>query len=331
MSTIIQKQPTIHRLFSKLIANQKLGHAYLFEGLSGVGKKEMARWVAQALFCPHYAANQQPCGECYQCTRIASKQHPDVVEIIPEGLSIKVAQIRQLKEEFTKSGVESKRKLFIVEDVEKMTPNAANSLLKFLEEPEGETTAFLLTTAKQRLLPTILSRCQVVHFPTRPVAERVEELTNHGLSLPQASLLARLTHDMDQAIAMAEEEMIQELVEVVWKWFTLLAKKDDQAFVFVHTHLISLAKDRSVQHQILDILLLIYRDMLTLYYKETEELAFIHQKETLQKAATHFSSKRLAQALDELLAAKKKLDSNVAAQGVFENISIKLTTDLTLI
>lgn len=325
MSTITEKQPTIHRLFSKLIENNKMGHAYLFEGVSGSGKKEMALWVAKSLFCPNYEEQQAPCGECYQCTRIDSHQHPDVVEITPDGLSIKVAQVRQLKEEFTKSGVESKRKLFIVKDIEKMTPNAANSLLKFLEEPDGDITALLLTTAKQRLLPTILSRCQVVHFPVRPIEDRVQELVERGLYTSQASLLARLTHDADVAMEMAEEESIQELIEAVWKWFKWLSKKDEQAFVFVQTDLMKVAKDRGTQHRVLDLLIILYRDVLTLYYKETEQLAFVKQKDTLKQVAQHTSSKQLAYALDVFLSSKKKLDSNVAAQGIFEDISLQIT------
>lgn len=326
MSTITQKQPTIHRLFSKLIDKQTIGHAYLFEGVSGSGKKEMALWLAKALFCPHYQESNRPCDECHQCTRIDSHQHPDVVEIAPDGLSIKVAQVRQLKEEFTKSGVESKRKIFIVEDVEKMTPNAANSLLKFLEEPEGEVTALLLTSAKQRLLPTILSRCQVVHFPTRPVTERVEELTNRGLPHAQAALLARLTHDADQAMEMAEEETTQEFIETAWKWFKLLAKKDEQAFVFVQTNLMQVTKDRDMQQRLLDIMIVIYRDLLILYYRETAEVAFVKQKESLVQIATHSSSKQLARALEILLDGKRKLESNVAAQGIFEDIAMQIVS-----
>lgn len=324
MSTIIERQPTIYRLFSKLIEKQMMQHAYLFEGVSGAGKKEMALWAAKALFCPHYAEMQEPCGECFQCSRIDMHQHPDVVEIAPDGLSIKVAQVRQLKEEFSKSGVESKRKVFIIEDVEKMTPNAANSLLKFLEEPDGDVTAFLLTTAKQRLLPTILSRCQVVHFPVRPVEERIEELVARDLSETQAALFARLTHDADAAAEMAEEETMQTLVQAVWRWFAFLSKKEEQAFVFVQTDVIRAAKERSLQHRALDLLIILYRDLLALYYQETDELAFIKQKNELAKITQRMSSKQIVDILEIILNGKKKLDSNVAAQGIFEDIAMQI-------
>lgn len=324
MSTIIEKQPTIYRLFSKLIAKQTIQHAYLFEGVSGSGKKEMALWVAKALFCPNFKEQNKPCDECHQCRRIETHQHPDVIEIKPDGLSIKIEQIRQLKEEFTKSGVESRRKFLLVEDSEKMTPHAANGLLKFLEEPDGEITVLLMTTAKQRLLPTILSRCQVIHFPVRPLEDRIEELVRRGIPESRATVLTRLTHDADKAVSMSEEEAFQDLVDILLRWFKLLSKKDEQAFVFVQTDLMSIARDREWQHRILDLLIILYRDILALYYQEDAGLAFSNQRNVLMQASTTLSSYQIASTLEIVLNGKRKLDSNVAAQGIFEDIAIQI-------
>lgn len=324
MSTITEKQSDIHQLFSKLIQNQTMQHAYLFEGVAGAGKNEMALWVAKALFCPNYFEQNRPCESCHQCQRIDTHQHPDVIEIKPDGLSIKVAQVRELKEEFSKSGVESKRKLFIIEDVEKMTQNAANSLLKFLEEPDGETTALLLTTAKQRLLPTILSRCQIVHFPVRPLEERIKELEERGLTLSQASLTARVTHDADKAIELANGEEFQNIVKTLWNWFKLLAKKDEQAFVFVQTDLMNAVKDRESYHLVLDLLIVVYRDLLNLTYSDNVTLAFLNHESSMKQLADQLSSRQLIAVLEQLLEAKKKLNSNVAAQGIFEDVALQM-------
>jgi len=323
MTTLQTKQPDIFRLFSKLLRNKKLQHAYLLEGLKGTGKKDMALWVAESLFCVNVEDGEEPCGECYQCQRIESHQHPDTIEIIPEGLSIKIDQVRELKKEFSKSGMESKQKVIIIEDAEKMTANAANGLLKFLEEPEGDVTIFLLTSAKQNLLPTIVSRCQVVQFKTQTLDLRLEELEARGISSDQAGLLSKLTQSNMEAERLIEETNLKELTEVIWKWFKFMMKNDGQAFVFVGTTVMPQVSNREEQHLVLDLLLFIYQDLLTLFYKK-EGIAFVKYQSELNEYAVQLSSKKIAESLLVILEGKKKLNSNVAAQGVFEDLTLQL-------
>ena len=161
--SITERQPFLTKYFAKLIRENKLVHAYLLSGAEGTGKIELAPWIAKGIFCLN-SQNGVPCLKCSECNRIENNNHPDVVTIMPDGLSIKVEQIRYLKSEFNKSGVESDRKVFIIQDAQKMSIGAANSLLKFLEEPSGNITAFLLTSEPQKLLPTIISRCQEVEM-----------------------------------------------------------------------------------------------------------------------------------------------------------------------
>ena len=115
--TAIQPQLTQH--FAKLIKQNRLAHAYLLSGASGTGKLSLAVWIAQVIFCDHRNSDGSPCLKCSECRRIAENEHPDVVRIVPEGRSIKVDQVRYLKSEFSKSGLEGNRKVFIIKDVEK--------------------------------------------------------------------------------------------------------------------------------------------------------------------------------------------------------------------
>src|SRR5690606_15750287 len=111
------------------------------------------------------------CNECSDCRRIASRNHPDVHFFLPDGKSIKIDQIRKLRKEFSYRGSESNQKLYIIEHAERMTQNAANSLLKFLEEPNQHETALLLTEQMQQMLPTIISRCQTISFNPLPTSD----------------------------------------------------------------------------------------------------------------------------------------------------------------
>ena len=317
-------QPQLFNQFQHTLKQHKLVHAYLFEGPAGTGKKEMALCLATAFLCEDKQDNQ-PCGECRNCKRIFNHQHPDVIEVTPDGLSIKVDQVRNLKAEFGKSGVESERKVFIIEDAEKMTTGAANSLLKFLEEPDGKTTAFLLSTAKQRLLPTILSRCQLVHFPSLPKPILIRELEKKGISSNQAALLSHLTNDSSKAVLLDEDEWFASAHDLIWKWFRWLGNKDMQAFIFVQTDIMQHFKERQHYQMALELLLLLYRDALNLFYSpKSGEIAFQRHKKELQQFTANHTPSQVTSAIEQILASQKKLESNVNAQGIFEELAIQL-------
>src|SRR5699024_792781 len=173
---------------------------------------------------------------------------------------IKVEQVRDLKAEFSKSGVEGQQKVFIIEDAEKMTVGAANSLLKFLEEPNGKAIAFLLTTAKQRILPTILSRCQLIHFQPLSKKKLLAELENKELPASQSALLVHLTNSLDTAVKMSQDEWFNEARQIIWKWFVLISRNEAQSFVFVQTDIMPHFKEREQYLLAIDLLLLAYRD-----------------------------------------------------------------------
>ncbi|MER2063858.1 MAG: DNA polymerase III subunit delta' [Alkalibacterium sp.] len=322
MSTTTIKQPSIQRLFLQLIEKNNMQHAYLFEGKTGTGKKETALWIAQSLFCQNFS--EGPCGECHTCQRIASHQHPDVIELEPEGLSIKIGQVRELKQEFTRSGMEGRKKLVMVKDVEKMTTQAANSLLKFLEEPDGDIVVILMTTAKHRLLPTILSRVQLIHFPQLSKDQRMLALEEAGLSRERASVLSQLTSDTEQAIELSENENLTALIDAVWKWYLTVSKKDDQAFIFIHTDIMPLVKEKAEYHRVMDLLLVILQDILNTQLSKDYTAGYMKYQTKIQEEADRLSASTLADLMEIVLTGKKYLDSNVAAQGVFEKTAIEM-------
>ncbi|MGB3161698.1 DNA polymerase III subunit delta' [Carnobacterium sp.] len=316
-------QPIIYKQLEKTMKKNQLTHAYLFEGVSGTGKKDMALWVAASLFCQKPIDNL-PCKECTSCSRVLKQVHPDVIEIAPDGLSIKVEQVRQLKAEFSKSGVEGQQKVFIIEDAEKMTAGAANSLLKFLEEPNGKAIAFLLTTAKQRLLPTILSRCQLIHFRNLSKQRLLDELEKKELSNQQSALLIHLTNSLETAILMSQDEWFIEASKIGYKWFIQIVNKKAESFIFVQTDVMPHFKERDHYLLAIDLLLLAYRDVLKTHYKVVDQLAYPQHSEQIGNIAEQFSGEKLSYSIEILLQSRKKLESNVNAQGVFEQLTLLL-------
>ncbi|MCZ2491749.1 DNA polymerase III subunit delta' [Dellaglioa carnosa] len=321
--TIQELQPALVGHFKKLTTMNQLAHAYLFAGQEGVGKIELAQWVAMRLFCTA-DEDQKPCGICAECRRILSGNHPDVVVVKPDGQSIKVDQIRFLKSEFSKSGVEGNQKVFIIEKAESMTASAANSLLKFLEEPVGTVTAFLLTENKNQILPTIQSRCQLVNFATLSQDKLIQSLMNKGVLKDQANLLVHVTESISRAEELSQDENFIEMTKQVWNWFNKLLKNDAESFILVQTKLVPLVKEKGQQLLMADLITLLARDCLLVRYNRQEQISFSDRLTEIDKAIQLISDEKLVEILDNCLQIKNLLQMNIAFQSVLESTTLKL-------
>ena len=178
-------------------------HAFLFVGSEGIGKGLLGKAFIQAWLCEHTTSEKLArCKICHNCKRIANTSHPDFIEIIEESATIKIDTIRELQKRLAFPPFESARRFVMIHDIHKMQDAAANCLLKTLEEPEEHTTFILITSQIQRLLPTIISRCQVVRFAPFSVDEISHYLIEHGVSPEISGQLATLS---DGSLSMAQE------------------------------------------------------------------------------------------------------------------------------
>jgi DNA polymerase-3 subunit delta' len=218
-------------LLNNSIARQRVFHAYLFAGPSHVGKRTLAVNLAQALNCED---QDVPCGRCVPCSKIRDGVHPDVrmvdgryqARVLEEPLAqqrvLRIDTIRAMEREVSLKPFEGRRKVFIICDAETMTTEAANCLLKTLEEPPPHVVLVLTALDKRLLLPTIVSRCQV--FGLRPVSTELIERrlqTECGLDEERARILARLsggrigwaiTAARDGAVLQKREETLKQLL-----------------------------------------------------------------------------------------------------------------------
>lgn len=149
-------------VWESLTARTRQPHAFLFGGAQGVGKRLFAEAFADWLLCLQ-ADNEASCGQCRSCQLRLAGNHPDrlVVEPEEEGKAIRIDAIRQLADFMGQTAQQGGRKVVILHPAEAMNPNAANALLKSLEEPSAETYLLLVSDQPSRLLPTIRSRCQI--------------------------------------------------------------------------------------------------------------------------------------------------------------------------
>jgi DNA polymerase-3 subunit delta' len=182
----------IKSLLKRAIAEGRLGQGLIMAGPRGVGKRLFAIALAQALNCEHLTSGDA-CGACVPCQKIATGEHPDVQTVQPDGHFIKINQMRQLRRESQYKTFEGRRRVLIVDEAEKMRQEAANSILKTLEEPPDDSLIILITSKPYALLDTVRSRCQMLNFaPLQPAEIESHLAANCRRPLEEIRLLARL-------------------------------------------------------------------------------------------------------------------------------------------
>ncbi len=317
-------QPTVLKMLKNSIMKDRLAHAYLFEGMRGTGKKEVSLLLAKSLFCTQPLGSYIPCNSCHNCKRIDNGNHPDLHMIEPDGLSIKKQQIQDLQEEFSKKGVESKRKVYIIVHADRMTANAANSLLKFLEEPSSETTAILLTEQVQQILPTILSRCQIVTFKPLSSDILIQKLVENGVNEKKAPVIAQLTNNLDEGLNLSHDEWFAQAQKIVLKLYEAMRKGSLEALVSLQGDWFFHFKEKNQVDQGLDLLLLILKDLLYIQLGKGHRVVHLEESQRLEQLALQTSAIRLANQMSAVLDAKRKLHANMNPQLLMEQLVLEL-------
>lgn len=220
-ATLKKAQPRALRIIENSKNNNRLSHAYLFTGPKGTYKKEMAYHLAMMLYCEE----DVPCYKCPQCKAILENRHLNVSYIEPLGQSIKKEQIIALQEEFSKTSLLPGPRIYIINEADTMSASAANSLLKFIEEPTGETYGILITEHKDNILSTIISRSMVVSFKELDKRMLNEELSNLGVNGIELDSLNYLTSNAMDAKELMDDEGFIKTVEVFNKFVSDYANK----------------------------------------------------------------------------------------------------------
>ena len=285
-------QPQQFDRFVHILEQKQLNHAYLFSGY--FGSMEMALFLSKSLFCTE-KQGVLPCESCRNCKLIDQEEFPDVTIIRPMNQIIKTERIRELVGQFSQSGIENQRQVFIIEQAEKMHANAANSLLKVIEEPQSETYIFFLTNDQEQMLPTMRSRTQIFQFKKQE-ANLIFQLEKLGLVKKKARLLAQFSQSQIEAEKLLNQATFWTLVEESERLFSDILSRKRESYLQV-AKLASLADDKEKQDQVLRIL---------------EVLA---GQEILQTGAQRI--------LENLVEARKMWKANVSFQNVMDYLVLQ--------
>lgn len=299
----------------------RVAHAYLFHGPEGVGKASLARVIAMACFCGQIPADA--CGECVDCRRFLQGNNPDFREVTGNGGAIKIDQVREIQREAQFKSYGGKGRVYLLSQVENLTPEAANCLLKVLEEPPPGTVFLLTADNPYRLLPTILSRCQQI--PLRRVSPDViaGELVSRYGKVPGDARVAALLSDGLPGKAIAEA--LDQSGLALRKEVLNLLQGINRGEV---TELFNLAEEmersREQSRLMLDLLTLWYRDQLVWLSTRSPEMIINVDLIEEIKTGEQLGAERIMTAIDELSRARTLLAGNANFRLVLEVLLLKL-------
>ncbi len=204
-------QESAVKLLRLALQRKRLAHAYLFSGPYGVGKKTTAKAFIYHLFCQ--INSEDPCGSCPACKKLDRLSHEDLLVLEPEKREIKIGQIRALEKELHYRPLSAPYKVVLIKSAERLNPEAGNALLKSLEEPPEYVLFILLAENTSRLLPTILSRTQLVRFKPLPKGLIQECLQRtFGFEPAYAETLAELSMgSLGLALEIGQQGLLEDL------------------------------------------------------------------------------------------------------------------------
>jgi DNA polymerase-3 subunit delta' len=305
------------------VANNASRHAYLFTGPKGVGKRTMAIRFAQAINCDKSPSPGEPCFECRTCTLIERMQHPDlaIVQSEREGRTLKVGQVRELQHEVSLTPYEARYRVAILLRFEEASISAANALLKTLEEPPPQVKIVLTAESSERLLPTIVSRCEVLRL--RPLAVNDISLgLSSKMKIPneQSILLAHISGGRPGYALRLQNE--PELLTKRNKWLDDLQHMIPSSRVERFTFAENLAKDKDALVEILQVWLSFWRDVLIISMDASIELTNQDREEEIKQLADDISVYQTRKFVSRL---EQSYDL------INHNVNIRLVTDVLLL
>jgi DNA polymerase-3 subunit delta' len=278
---IKQTQSIVYQTLVNAFSSNKINHAFLLSGLKGSPIKESAIYVAQSLVCENPAP--LACEECLSCLRIANQSYADFIYIDGELGTIKKEEIENLQSSFSKSGVEAKGlKIYIINQLEKATASATNSLLKFLEEPYDDVVGILTTQNQSQILETIISRSQVLRIKTYSKDYLVNELLNSGISQEDVNILVSKYSDINQILEVMNNTDYPAIKALAIETFTVLVNQPESLNFFAINQINPKISDKKSVVLFLDLLETLITDVVKLNIGEN--IVFSNQKDILNQA-----------------------------------------------
>ena len=300
------------------IATGEARHAYLFAGPAGLGRRSLALAFARALNCTNPPAPGDFCGQCRDCKGIAAMAHPDlaVVQAENEGGILKVDQVREMKRTVSLKPYQSKYRVALFLRFQEANDSASNALLKTLEEAPAHAILLLTADNPESLLPTIVSRCEVLRLRPLPIEQVQGELTNRGVESSQAELIAHISGGRPgYAFRLAEDKSLlefrQQKLDDLQK---LLSASRVDKFAYAE----KLAKEKDVMRQTFLVWESFWRDVFLHASKADSPLANVDRADEIESLTKELDLPAARQRVNDVKRALRQMDRNVNARLLTE-------------
>jgi len=303
------------------LAKGRIPHATLIVGPQNIGKTTLAFSFSQALNCT--GGHSVPCGECVSCRKIANGNHPDVRILDSPGQSLKIDEVRDLQRHLSLSPHEGRWRVAVLSDFERATVEAANALLKTLEEPPAQVALVLTATEAEVLLPTIVSRCQVLSLrPLSTAAVKEALISNWNAHPTRADLLAHLSNGrLGWAVRAHEDEsLLARRDEHLDNLALLMSKGRVERLAYAA----DLSRDSNLVKEVLTLWLGWWRDVLLLASGSQATITNLDRKAMLHQQAGQVTIRQAQRLVAQLRSTTRNLDQNVNVRLALEVLLLSL-------
>lgn len=306
-------QPIAYKILKNTIKKDEFSHAYLFETNSNINSTNLIKAFIKSILCPNHYTNMDKCSNCTQCDVIDSGNYPEIEIINPDGMWIKKQQLQNLQKNFNETSLIGNKRIYIINEAEKLGLSSANSILKFLEEPVDGVIAILIVKNMYNILETIRSRCQII---------RIKNMHNNN---EKEETLDKLKKIIFYNIEISDEVVNNEIEEKINKSINFVnyyEKNHKTTLLYINKLLTDFIKTKEEYINAFNIMILYYKDIINL--KLNQKSSIFIKTEDINNIIENNTTRQLCKKINILLKAKENIKYNANINLLIDKLIIDL-------
>lgn len=314
-----ENQPFIYQIFKNAVSNNKVSQAYLIKGNDGAPTLDCAKYLAKSLICNE--RDGFACDECMDCIRFDEGNYADFMMIDGSKANIKVPDIEALQSFLSSVSLEKKgKKIYIINLLENSNKESVNALLKTLEEPNENVFAFITTQNETKLLPTIISRCQVLNL--LPISKEIvqKNAIEEGVEEEDAELLSSIYSNNESIKEVAASSEYIKMKEALYTTIEEMDKSIEASLYYIQKSVLPIIKAKEDARLFIDFLSLAFKDMLKL--KLNDDILLKSKRKVLKSLSSKI--KDIDKVYLEIMLTRSKIEINVSVKLLIEHIFIHI-------